>query len=319
MRSSHHASGKILGIIFPIFNEQNVIEEFLGQLDNAIEEISDSVDIKFVAIDNGSTDRTLEILLNAKVRNATMQVVSLTRNFGYEIAFEVGLKEFEFDFYCLLDSDGEDPVELLPKFFDGLNQGFDVSYGLRQLRHESKLNQLFRKIFYRILRKIADDPFRVDVGEFSMFTAQVRNALIKENNSYPFWRSSISRTGFKSLAFPHERNPRIGGKSHHNKLKMLKFALVGVLSTTTWPLRFSVYCNLLVSLMTFLFCILYFFIDITAVYFLALGISYGLTFSFTLSSIAMYLARTYKNSLNRPNYYIQDFYQVENKLIKSDE
>ena len=310
MKSSNHASGKILGIIFPIFNEQQVIEEFLAQLDNAIEEISNIVEIKFVAIDNGSTDKTLEMLLTTNLRNATMHVVSLTRNFGYEIAFEVGLKEFEFDFYCLLDSDGEDPVELIPSFFDGLNQGFDVSYGLRLLRHESVLNQLFRKIFYRVLRKIADDPFRVDVGEFSMFTAQVRNALIKEKNSYPFWRSSISRTGFKSKAFPHERNPRLGGKSQHNKVRMLKFAFIGVLSTTTWPLRFSVYCNFVAVLTTVLMCGLFLFTSINVFALYLLGIFYLLTFSFTLSSISMYLARAYKNSLNRPNYYIQNRYEI---------
>ena len=226
----------MLGIIFPIFNEQEVIAQFLAQLDQAIEKISNDVKIVFVAIDNGSTDSTLEILLNAKIRNAEMQIVSLTRNFGYEIAFEVGLREFDFDFYCLLDADGEDPVDLLPSFLDALKEGNDVAYGLRQFRHESRFNQLFRKIFYRVLRKIADDPFRVDVGEFSMFTSQVRNALITEKSSYPFWRSSISRTGFKSKSFPHERNPRLGGQSQHNKVRMLKFAFIGVLSTTTWPL-----------------------------------------------------------------------------------
>jgi dolichol-phosphate mannosyltransferase len=313
MSSNHNPLKNKLGIIFPIYNEQEIILQFLSHLDLAISEISQKVEITCVAINNGSTDRSLECLLSAHFQNADMNVISLTRNFGYEIAFEVGLKEFEFDYYCLLDSDGEDPVDLLPKFYDGLNQGYDVSFGLRQLRHESKFNQVLRKFFYRVLKKIADDPFRVDVGEFSMFTSRVRNELIKEKNSYPFWRSSISRTGFKSLSFPHQRNPRIGGKSRHNKLKMLKFAFIGVLSTTTWPLRFSVYSNLLAVLLTLLLFLSQLLIPINTLYLYLLGTFYLFTISFTLSAISMYLARVYKNSLERPNYYIQNRFFLKKK------
>lgn len=306
MITNRDSSTKTLGIIFPVFNEQEIISKFLSELDLAIVGISEVNSITCVAVDNGSTDQSLEILLNTKLQYADLQIISLTRNFGYEIAFEVGLKEFEFDYYCLIDADGEDPVRLIPDFLEGLKQGNDVSFGLRQLRHESKLNQILRKIFYRVLSKIADDPFRVDVGEFSMFTSRVREELIKEKNSYPFWRSSISRTGFKSMPFPHQRSPRLGGKSRHGKLKMLKFALIGVLSTTTWPLRFSVYSNLLAVVLALVLFFINQFISLNPFYFYSVVVFLLFTVSFSLSAISMYLARIYKNTLNRPNYYIQN-------------
>ena len=311
MSTNYEPSTKMLGIIFPIFNEQEIVLKFLSELDQAIAEVSKEINIVCVAIDNGSTDKTLELLLKTYLKNADLEIVSLTRNFGYEIAFEVGLKEFEFDYYCLIDADGEDPVNLIPKFLEGLIQGNDVSFGLRQLRHESKLNQILRKIFYRVLSKIADDPFRVDVGEFSMFTSRVRSELIKEKNSYPFWRASISRAGFKSMSFPHQRNPRIGGKSRHNKFKMLKFAIIGVLSTTTWPLRFSVYSNLIAVTLTFLLVCLRLLVSLDPFYLYSVGVFFLFTLSFSLSAISMYLARVYKNSLNRPNYYIQNKFSLK--------
>ena len=138
-----------------------------------------------------------------------------------------------------------------------------------------------------------------------MFTRQVRDEIIRDINSYPFWRSSISRSGFNSKPFPHNRNPRISGKSKFRTMNMLSFAFIGILSTTTWPLRASIFVNfftLLTGLL--LICASYifsFFINFQVLNYIILS-----NLSISVVTIAMYVARTYKNGRNRPNYYIDE-------------
>ena len=299
-----------LGIIFPVFNEGNGIAEFLDQLDKTLQILPKDITVTCLAVNNGSVDNTLDELMRSRMTNADLVIVTLTRNFGYEVAFEVGLREFDFDLYCLLDSDGEDPVDLIPKFYNGIVNGYDIAYGLRLNRNESKVNQILRNVFYKVLSKIADDPFRINVGEFSMMTKRVRDSLVIESNSYPFWRASISRTGLRSLEFGHNRKKRISGVSHHNKKAMFKFAVIGILSTTTWPLRFTVYSNLFILNLSFFVLIHQLIQPLNPKMLLVLFTSIVATWGFSLSSIAMYVARIYKNGLKKPNYYIQDIRKV---------
>lgn len=228
----------------------------------------------------------------------------MTRNFGYEIAFEAGLREITSDFYCLIDSDGEDPVGLLPEFVKAIESDYKIAYGVRQERQENKFIVLLRKIFYRFLNLIADDPFKKDVGEFSMFSKSVRDQIIIDNNSYPFWRASISRSSFKSIGFPHKRDKRLSGVSKFKPRGMFTFALIGILSTTTWPLRLSIYINLISILILILYWIPGLMFNVIS-FNLILSV-FLISTQITLISICMYLARTYKNGRGRPNYYIEE-------------
>ena len=296
---------KNLVIIFPVYNESAGIETFVNQLSAASSELTNDLNVVLLAIENGSSDNSMELLIKLKEFHTNLNIIKLTRNFGYEVAFECGLREYEADLYCLIDSDGEDPVDLIQDYFQAIRQGFKIAYGVRKSRNESRITVLLRQFFYRFLKLIADDPFRVDVGEFSMFTRQVRDEIIRDINSYPFWRSSISRSGFNSKPFPHNRNPRISGKSKFRTMNMLSFAFIGILSTTTWPLRASIFVNfftLLTGLL--LICASYifsFFINFQVLNYIILS-----NLSISVVTIAMYVARTYKNGRNRPNYYIDE-------------
>ena len=294
-----------LVVIFPVYNESVGIKTFIEQLVEVGSKLKDKIDVFFLAIENGSSDDSIETLLNLRKLHDNLNIIKLTRNFGYEIAFECGLKEFEADLYCLIDADGEDPINLIVDFYHSIQNGFKVAYGVRKLRNDNRITVLFRQLFYRFLKLIADDPFRVDVGEFSMFTRQVRDEILKDVNSYPFWRSSISRSGFRSEPFPHNRNPRIAGKSKFKPKSMLTFALIGILSTTTWPLRASIFLSIF-TLITSIFLVIFSYastltFSIPVVNYILLA-----NLNTSIVAIAMYVARTYKNGRNRPNYYIDE-------------
>ena len=119
--------------------------------------------------------------------------------------------------------------------------GNQIAIGIRRKRIESVVTKSFRTLSYSILSRLGDDPFRKNAGNFSMFSKVARDAILIENNSYPFLRSTLSRTGYRIEEFPHNRNPRIDGKSKYRKISLLKFAIAGFMTTTTWPLRFVSY------------------------------------------------------------------------------
>jgi dolichol-phosphate mannosyltransferase len=203
-----------------------------------------------------------------------------------------------------MDADGEDPANLLSDFYESLVGGTEIAYGVRENRSEATYLQWVRKLFYRFLARISDDPFLRNVGEFSMFTKNVRDSILKENNSYPFWRSSLARMGFRGQGFPHSRNPRIAGKSKLNKRAMFQFAIGGILSTTTSPLRFCAYLLLGISISNTVASVSLLTNLIGVKTFFAIAVLSIACIGFALSIMAIYQARIYKNLLFRPNYFI---------------
>jgi glycosyltransferase involved in cell wall biosynthesis len=232
-------------------------------------------------------------------------ILTLSRNYGYESALVAGLNFTNFDVYSLVDADGEDPVEMLPKFLDEIISGEDLVLGIRRVRHESKFTQVFRRLSYLFLSKVSDEPFIPNSGNFSMFRKSVRNAILTENKVYPFLRATLSRVGFSPKRITHDRNPRIDGKSKHRHLTLYRFAILGFMTSTTWPLRVISYFSaifVLLSVTNFLLLkhisvgVWNEFIDFQALFNLLL-----LVF---ISIIGLYLARIYKYTIGRPLYYV---------------
>lgn len=292
-----------LTIIVPIFNEELVIEKFLSQLNPVVKDLRKNQSVRVLFVNNGSTDSSLELLLQKASELEDFGILTLARNFGYETALVAGLTHADGHFFALCDGDGEDPVSLLIEFQNSIMAGNQIAIGIRRKRIESVVTKSFRTLSYSILSRLGDDPFRKNAGNFSMFSKVARDAILIENNSYPFLRSTLSRTGYRIEEFPHNRNPRIDGKSKYRKISLLKFAIAGFMTTTTWPLRFVSYLGGLN------------FIGIAG-YMFALATGHGqaqinyilLTLGWELLGsvgvISLYLARIYKNSLGRPLFYV---------------
>jgi|SRR5580658_152269 glycosyltransferase involved in cell wall biosynthesis len=290
----------LLAIICPVYNEEPVIPLFFERLRPVMAALQARYRLRLVFLNNASTDRTRDKIAEIVPQWPEVYVLSMSRNFGYQASLECGLRNIEADLFVIIDVDCEDPPEMIAQFVDKYEQGFDIVYGERVDRPEPRLIKSGRKLFYRLLQKIADEEIILDMAEFSLFTGEVRDAIIDDRSSFPFLRASIGRVGFRRAAIPFTRQKRIAGTTHYNLIGMSLFAIGGLLSASTLLLRLPVY-------------ILPFWILILTVLgawsveahsaWLALAAllvfaSYvGASIAFT----ALYVARAYKNGLQRPS------------------
>lgn len=298
---------KTLCIIIPVYNEGTILDEFLHQLIDVRMQLRMRVNCVFVFVNNGSNDNSLEILLSKRSELSPYAVLTLTRNFGYETALVAGLTHAEGEIFALCDSDGEDPLNLLVDFLSHIETGYEIAIGIRKKRHESLSIQAFRRFSYFALSKLSDDPFRSHAGNFSMFTLQVKEAILAENRSFPFLRSTFSRTGYRCVEVPHDRSPRIGGKSNYRRLNLVKFAIAGFLTATTFPLRLITYMAITNLALFLCSWILNTFSNFENIASTVKELAVALTVLHVLLSssvIALYVARIYKESLRRPLFYV---------------
>ena len=296
---------KTLTIVVPVYNEELVLERFTSGLSEIVSRLQEKNECNVLFVNNGSTDSSLDLLEKCAPKFKNFGILSMTRNFGYETALIAGLTHAPGDVFALCDADGEDPFELLLDFQSALTNGYEIAIGIRKNRHEAGVTRAFRLVSYKILSKLSDDPFKRNAGNFSMFSLAVRNAILHENLSFPFLRSTLSRTGYRAMEFPHDRNPRIDGKSKYRKISLMKFAIAGFMTATTWPLRFVSY---LAAFNALIFTLCSFLIFIAPLAFSSIKEFFGLMLlteiGLSLGVIALYVARIYKNSLGRPLFYV---------------
>lgn len=296
---------KALTIVVPVYNEELVLEKFTSGLAAIVSKLQENNECNVLFVNNGSTDSSLDLLKNYASKFKNVGILSLTRNFGYETALIAGLTHASGDMFALCDADGEDPFELLLDFQSALANGYEIAIGIRKNRHEAGITRLFRLVSYKILSHLSDDPFKRNAGNFSMFSLAVRNAILRENQSFPFLRSTLSRTGYRTMEFPHNRNPRIDGKSKYRKISLLKFAVAGFMTATTWPLRFVSYLATFNATIFLIFILSTLVLPQDLTKFKDFGTPLLLTeIGLSLGVIALYIARIYKNSLGRPLFYV---------------
>lgn len=289
-----------LAVICPVFNEEIAIPLFFNRVAKVFARIEHSYEPRLFFIDNGCVDRSLEIIRRLHDDYPYVYAIVLSRNFGYQSALETGLKTAEADLYVMIDVDCEDPPEMILDFLRHHEHGYDIVYGERVDRPEGRVLKGVRKLFYRLIRAIADENFVLDMAEFSLITAEVRNAILNDTTSFPFLRASIGRIGFSRKNVPYRRHPRVAGETHYNLIGMTIFAIAGILSASTLLLRIPAY--------VFPFWALA--LTVTAMWawlapaawqipmLLMLGFVY---IGFTAFATSLYVARIYKNGLLRPN------------------
>lgn len=294
---------ELLTILCPVHNEEAVVPLFFARIRPVLAKLSERYSVDLVFLNNASTDRTLEEIEKVRQSWPSTYVITTSRNVGYHASLDCGLRNTRGDLLVFIDVDCEDPPEMILEFAEKHEQGYDVVYGERVDRDEPALLKSARKLFYRLLHAVADEEIILDMAEFSMFTGEVRDAIIRENSSFPFLRASIGRVGFRRVAIPFKRRKRIAGSTHYNLMRLSIFAIAGILSASTLLLRLPIFLLPLFLLALAGLGVAY--IHTHSAYFALAGIllfaAYvGATIAFT----ALYVARTYKNSLHRPNAFI---------------
>lgn len=300
-----------ISVIIPVYNEVENIEHLFNRLVPVLESISDNYEIIFV--NDGSTDNSLDKIISCAEKNPKVFYINLSRNFGHQIALSAGLNHSNAQCAVILDSDLQDPPELIPELYSKFKEGNDVVYAKRQKRKgESFIKIITAKLYYRLLRQLVSFDIPLDAGDFRLLSRRVVLEINKMQERNKFLRGQIAWLGFKQTHVLYERESRKGGKSSYSYAKMFRLAFDGITGFSDKPLLLVSRLGFLISFFSFLI-ILYaifshFILKETITGWTSLIISAAFIGGIQLLSIGVigqYISRINANVKNRPLYVVQ--------------
>lgn len=231
----------LISIVVPCYNEEPVILETHRRLAAVAAGLAPTR-CEFVYVDDGSGDKTLEILRQIQAGCADARVVGLSRNFGHQIATTAGIEHAAGDAVVVIDADLQDPPEVIPEMVGRWLDGYDVVYGLRTERPGETWFKLWTaRTFYRLLGRASRIQIPSDVGDFRLMSRRAVDALLAMPERDRFLRGMVSWVGFRQVAVLYQRAPRLAGESKYPLMKMIRFAVDGILSFSFTPLRLAMW------------------------------------------------------------------------------
>lgn len=243
-----------ISVIAPVLNEEQNVFELYTRLDKVLQQITTGYEIIFV--NDGSNDNTLQAIQKFASENVHVKYISFSRNFGHQVALFAGLEKCRGEKIVLIDSDLQDPPEMIADLYSKLNEGYDVVYAKRAARNgETFLKRSTAAFFYRLLNRITSINIPVDTGDFRIMTRKVCNEVIKMKEPNKFLRGQIAWLGFKETFIEYTREVRKEGRTNFSYNKMLRFALDGITGFSNFPLKFASISGIIVSFFAFLFII----------------------------------------------------------------
>ncbi|WP_081933923.1 glycosyltransferase family 2 protein [Massilia sp. 9096] len=243
-----------ISVVAPAYNEQEVLEEFYNRVSAVLKGTGAQYEI--VLVNDGSRDNTLAMMHALRERDPHITVVDLSRNFGKEIALSAGLDHTKGEVVVVLDSDLQDPPELIPQMLDGWREGYDVIYGMRAVRDgETWLKKATAKYFYRMIKKVSRVDIPKDTGDFRLMSRRAVEALSKLREEHRFMKGLFAWVGFPSRPIMYRRDPRAAGDTKFNYWKLWNFALEGITSFTVAPLKVSTYLGLAVASLALVYAV----------------------------------------------------------------
>jgi dolichol-phosphate mannosyltransferase len=295
--------------VIPVYNEEKTILELYRRVVGVMERLDGAVEL--ILVNDGSRDRSLQLMRDLHQKDPRICYLSLARNFGHQIAVTAGLNFVRGQVIVILDSDLQDPPEIIPDMIEKWRQGYQVVYAQRtQRRKESWFKRFTAYFFYRLLKQLADVEIPTDTGDFCLLDRQVVDVLnsMPERNRYI--RGLRSWVGFRQTAIRFERDPRFAGEVKYTFSKSLALAVNGLVSFSKVPLRISTYVGLLAAVAAILmaFTVLYwrifvpnspltgFTIILVAIFFL------GAVQLVSIGILGEYVGRIYEEVKGRPLY-----------------
>jgi dolichol-phosphate mannosyltransferase len=237
----------LVSVVVPVFNEERTIAELHRRLTEVLGRQDGSYEIVFV--NDGSRDRSLEILREIGAADRRVKVVSLSRNFGHQMSITAGLDHARGDAVVVMDGDLQDPPEVIPDLLAQWRRGFDVVYAVRRDRAgESRFKRWTASLFYRLFARVTRLDVPLDAGDFRLLSRRAADHLcsIRETNRYV--RGLTSWIGFRQVGITYARDPRWAGDTKFSVGKMLRFGLDGITSFSFMPLQISTYIGMAIAL-----------------------------------------------------------------------
>ena len=306
---------KKVSIVIPMYNEQEVAEKCYEKILDTLKIIENKYDYEIIFVNDGSKDKTLEILKNIAQKNKKVKIISFSRNFGHQSAVTAGLKKVTGDAVVIIDADLQDPPELIPEMLKLWEEGNDIIYGKRKLRKgESKFKLLTASMFYKTLNALSDVEIPKNTGDFRLVDKNVVDVinLLPEHNK--FLRGLFSWVGFKQIPLEYVREERYAGKTKYPLKKMLKLAQDGIFSFSIKPLKIvgtMGIVSVVISVIILVYAILSYFCNwnnLTAGW-TSLMVTITFLCGMILISLWMigeYIGRIYDETRGRPQYIIKE-------------
>lgn len=242
-------AGPVLSLVLPIFNEEAIIPELDRRLRAFLTDVGSGVGDAWevIFVNDGSKDRSLALLKELAAAEPRYKVLSLSRNFGHQMAITAGLDRANGEAVVVMDADLQDPPEVVRQMVARWREGFDVVFGVRSRRHgETVFKKLTAAIFYRLLRgMLGDVSIPIDAGDFRLMSRPVVLTLRALRERHRFVRGLVWWVGFRQTAVSYERPARFAGETKWPLRRMLHFAVDGITSFSTVPLRMATWLGVL--------------------------------------------------------------------------
>lgn len=319
---------KKISIIIPAYNEEEALPALMERITKFADDTKD-YDFEFLFVNDGSKDRTIELIKEYREKDKRVCYVDFARNFGKETAMKAGIDYATGDAVVFLDADLQDPPEVITEMIKYWEDGYDDVYAQRNSRKgETWMKKFTSKMYYKVLQDLTNVPIQKDTGDFRLLDRRCVNALKVMKESQRNSKSMFSWIGYKKKAIFYDRDPRVAGKTKWNYSKLINLAIDGITSFTTSPLRISTF----IAIPTFLILFVYFIYVIAKSFIVnqpiqAFQATILLILFFSGIQIMLfgivgeYLGRIFNETKNRPLYLVNEYNgEKENneKLLSKD-
>ena len=300
-----------LSVVVPLFNEEDNVNALFDRIHKVLGEMDLTTELIFV--NDGSKDKTLAKVFIIAQQHKWVKYIDFSRNFGHQLAIFAGIERANGQYIVVMDGDGQDPPECISELYEKALSGYEVVYAKRRKRKgENFMKKLTAKVFYRILARITQIEIPVDTGDFRIIHRKIRDILVTMPEQHKYIRGQISWIGFNQTFIEYDRDERMHGETKFTYKKMMRFALDGISSFSTWPLKVATITGFVVSGASFLL-ILYSlyqkFFGYTERGWTSMQISILFLGGIQLIGIGIlgeYLGRVSDNVKNRPHYIIRN-------------
>lgn len=299
-------------IVVPVYNEELVVEESYKRLKKVMDSTQEAYELIFV--NDGSRDKTAEIVSGICAADSNVKLINFSRNFGHQTAITAGMDNSSGQAVVVIDADLQDPPEVILEMIAKWKEGYDVVYGQRLKRKgETFFKKITAKMFYRLLASMTNVDIPVDTGDFRLIDRKVCDVMSSLTEKNRYVRGLVSWVGFKQTAVSYVRDERFAGETKYPLKKMLKFAMDGITTFSYKPLKISTYVGFVVALLSFVYLIvvlcLRLFTDATVTGWastLAVSLIFNGVILMMLGIIGEYIGRIYDETKNRPLYIIRE-------------
>ena len=301
-----------ISVVIPMYYEEKVAKECYKRVSSCLNKI-ENYENEIIFVNDGSKDKTMEILEEIAKKNKNVKIISFSRNFGHQAAVTAGLKYVTGDAIVIMDADLQDPPELIPEMIKLWEDGNEVIYGKRKSREgESAFKLLTAKMFYKALNSLSDVEIPKDTGDFRLVDKKVVQTINEMPEHNKFLRGLFSWVGYKQIAYEYERKERFAGETKYPLSKMLKLASDGIISFSKKPLKImgtiGIF-SIVISILILIYTIVSYIFKLNHLSAGWTSIMITVTFFSGVQLLSMwilseYVGRIYDESKNRPQYII---------------